>query len=208
MNITVFGATGTIGRRLVEQALDAGHDVTAVTRDAARLTRRHDRLTVFEADPTDAVACVPPVKDADAVVIVLGGGRGGGVREAGTRAVVAAMRETGVRRLVCQSTLGVGPSEVHLNFWWRRVMFGGLLRKAFADHVAQEAVVVGAGSTGPSSGPPRSPTRRLEAGPGAARVRRLRPRPAAQDPAGRRRGVPAGAGRGRDVPAPGGVASA
>ena len=145
MNITVFGATGTIGRPFVEQALDAGHDVTAVTRDAARLTRRHDRLTVFEADPTDPAACVPPVKDADAVVVVLGGGRGGGVREAGTRAVVAAMRETGVRRLVCQSTLGVGSSEVHLTFWWRRVMFGALLRKAFADHVAQEAVVEASG---------------------------------------------------------------
>ncbi len=55
------------------------------------------------------------------------------------------MRETGVRRLVCQSTLGVGSSEVHLTFWWRYVMFGALLRKAFADHVAQEAVVEASG---------------------------------------------------------------
>lgn len=32
MNITVFGATGTVGRLLVEQALAEGHDVTAFTR--------------------------------------------------------------------------------------------------------------------------------------------------------------------------------
>ena len=55
------------------------------------------------------------------------------------------MQEAGVRRLVCQSTLGVGSSGEHLTFWWRYVMFGALLRKAFADHVAQEAVVEGSG---------------------------------------------------------------
>ena len=145
MNLTVFGATGSIGRLVVDQALAAGHDVTAVTRDATRLTRRHDRLSVVEADPTDPAACLPAVKDADAVVVALGGGGSGGVREAGTRAVIEAMREAGVRRLVCQSTLGVGSSEGNLTFWWRYVMFGAVLRKAFADHVAQEAVVEGSG---------------------------------------------------------------
>ncbi len=145
MNITVFGATGSIGRLVVEQALAAGHHVTAVTRDAARMTLRHERLSVAEADATDATACVPVVKDADAVVVALGAGRHGQVREAGTRAVVEAMREAGVGRLVCQSTLGVGSSEVHLTFWWRYVMFGALLRRAYADHVAQEAVVESSG---------------------------------------------------------------
>jgi len=60
-------------------------------------------------------------------------------------AEVEAMREAGVRRLVCQSTLGVGSSGQHLTFWWRYVMFGALLRRAFADHVAQEAVVEASG---------------------------------------------------------------
>jgi len=145
MYITVFGATGSIGRLLVDQALVAGHDVTAVTRDAARLTLRHDRLSVVEADPTDPAACGPAVKDADAVVVALGAGRHGGVREAGTRAVVEAMQEAGVRRLVCQSTLGVGSSRDNLNLWWRYVMFGALLRPAYADHVRQEEVVRASG---------------------------------------------------------------
>ena len=145
MNITVFGATGSLGRHLVDQALASGHDVTAVTRDSARLTRRHDRLTIVEADATDAAACVPAVKGADVVVVSLGDGRRGTVREAGTRAVVEAMREAGVSRLVCQSTLGVGSSRVHLTPWWRYVMFGAVLRRAYADHVAQEAVVRSSG---------------------------------------------------------------
>ena len=141
MNITIFGATGTIGRLLVEQSLAHGHDVTAFTRDAARVTVEHDRLTVVEGDVTDAAACLPAVKDADAVIVVLGAGRQGEVREAGTRAVVTAMQQAGGGRLVCQSTLGVGSSRPNLNAWWKYVMFGALLRPAYADHVRQERVV-------------------------------------------------------------------
>ena len=141
MNITIFGATGTVGRLVVEQALDQGHDVTAFTRDAGRVTVEHDRLRVVEGDVTDPTACLPAVKDADAVVVVLGAGRKGEVREAGTRAVVEAMKQAGGGRLVCQSTLGVGSSRPNLNLLWKYVMFGALLRPAYADHVRQEKVV-------------------------------------------------------------------
>ena len=37
MKLTIFGATGGVGRQVVLQALAAGHDVTAVVRDPARL---------------------------------------------------------------------------------------------------------------------------------------------------------------------------
>jgi uncharacterized protein YbjT (DUF2867 family) len=141
MNITIFGSTGSIGRPLVEQSLAAGHDVTAFTRDAARLAVGHDRLQVVEGDVTDPAACLPAVKDADAVVVVLGAGRQGEVREAGTRAVVEAMQHAGGGRLVCQSTLGVGSSRPNLTLWWKYVMFGALLRPAYTDHVRQERVV-------------------------------------------------------------------
>lgn len=141
MNITIFGASGMIGRLVVAQALAAGHDVTAFTRDAARVTTEHDRLQVVEGDVTDPAACLPVVKDADAVLVALGAGRKGEVREAGTRAVVEAMEQSGGGRLVCQSTIGVGSSRPNLNWWWKYVMFGALLRPAYADHVRQERVV-------------------------------------------------------------------
>ena len=146
MNITVFGATGNIGRLVVEQALDAGHHVTAFTRDAARVTAGHHRLRVVEGDVAAPAASGPAVldavQDADAVIVALGAGRKGEVREVGTRAVVDAMKQTGgTRRLVCQSTLGVGSSRPNLNLLWKYVMFGALLRPAYDDHVRQERVV-------------------------------------------------------------------
>lgn len=145
MHLTVFGATSTTGRLVVDRALAAGHTVTAHTRDAARVTRQHDRLRVVEGDVTDPVACRAALTGADAVIITLGNGRHGAIREAGTRAVVEAMHGAGVRRLICQSTLGVGTSRANLNLLWRHVMFGVLLRQAYADHVAQEEVVTASG---------------------------------------------------------------
>jgi len=51
------------------------------------------------------------------------------------------MQRRGLRRLVCLSTLGAGDSRALLNFFWKRIMFGLLLREAYADHEAQEAIV-------------------------------------------------------------------
>lgn len=141
MNVTVFGATSSTGRLVLDQAFSRGHHVTAFTRDAAAVTQRHDNLRVVVGQVSDTGAVRPALSEADAVIVTLGAGRKGVVREAGTRAVVEAMQETGVRRLVCQSTLGTGISRDNLNFFWKRVMFGALLRQAYADHVRQEEVV-------------------------------------------------------------------
>lgn len=145
MKLTVFGATSSIGRLVVEQGLATGHRVTAFTRDASRVTQRHPALQIAEGDVTRVDDCRAAQADADAVIVCLGAGLRGVVREAGTRAVVEAMRAGGVRRLVCQSTIGVGSSRANLNFYWRYLMFGMLLRAAYADHVRQERVVTDSG---------------------------------------------------------------
>jgi hypothetical protein len=72
MRLTIFGASGRTGRRLVEQALHAGYHLTAVVRDPARLPVRHDRLQVLPADLLDATAIQPAVASADAVASTLG----------------------------------------------------------------------------------------------------------------------------------------
>ncbi|MEU6992386.1 NAD(P)H-binding protein [Streptomyces sp. NPDC046465] len=43
LRITVFGAAGNTGSRVVTEALSRGHKVTAVARDAARFTELHPR---------------------------------------------------------------------------------------------------------------------------------------------------------------------
>ena len=65
MRLTIFGASGRTGRQLLTQALAAGHTVTAVARDPARLPLRHQRLKVLVADVLDPAAITPAVAGAD-----------------------------------------------------------------------------------------------------------------------------------------------
>ena len=145
MKIIVFGATGTVGRRIVDRALLEGHAVTAFARKAASVTLDHPRLTVAEGDAMNAEDVSIAVAGHDAAIVALGAGRNGEVRSKGTQNVVNAMQQHGVRRLIVQSTLGAGDSRPALNFWWRRIMFGLLLRPAYLDHQRQEEIVSASG---------------------------------------------------------------
>lgn len=109
MRLTIFGATGGTGTQLVRQALDAGHQVTAVVRDPARLAvPQHARLRVERTDVMDADAVVPAVENVDAVVSALGHRRSGpaDVCARGVRNILAAMDKTGVRRIAVISAAG------------------------------------------------------------------------------------------------------
>ncbi len=83
------------------------------------------------------------VEGQEAVLCSLGGmKRNYPVRSEGTRNIVEAMEKFGVRRLICQSTLGAGDSRGNLNFWWKYVMFGLLIRPMYKDHELQESYVM------------------------------------------------------------------
>src|SRR5690606_32221537 len=69
---------------------------------------------------------------------VLGDGKIGRIRAEGTKNILSAMSDFGVKRLICQTTLGMGESYGNLNFMWKHIMFGLFLKKAFQDHKLQE----------------------------------------------------------------------
>ncbi|MFJ7630715.1 NAD(P)-dependent oxidoreductase [Streptomyces sp. NPDC097595] len=71
MRITLFGATGPTGRHLTEQAVAAGHEVTAVVRRPGSLPARPG-VTPAVADATDPAAVDAAVEGADAVLSALG----------------------------------------------------------------------------------------------------------------------------------------
>lgn len=141
MKIVIFGATGSIGSQLVKQALDYGHKVTAFARHAEKLAGKHPDLTVVSGDVKDSSSVEKVIAGQDAVLVSIGAGRKGQVRAAGTQNIINAMRRVGVNRLICQSSLGVGDSRANLNAFWKYIMFGLLLRPAYADHTQQEKYV-------------------------------------------------------------------
>jgi putative NADH-flavin reductase len=106
MKIALFGATGGTGRQIIRQACDAGHEVTAVVRDPARLTQSHPHLTVLRADVMDPAAIGPAISGRDAVVSALGS-RDGRVPTTictdSATSITQAMHTEGVQRLVVVS---------------------------------------------------------------------------------------------------------
>lgn len=153
MRLLVVGASGGTGRLLVDQALDAGHQVTALVRDPARLPLRHDRLRVHMADVMrpdtlavgghDAVLCAigtMPESPADRPRMQ----RGVPVCSEGTRHLVGAMRDAGVRRLVVESAASVGESR-HESRWGAAWFVRRLLGDVMEDKERQEACVRASG---------------------------------------------------------------
>ncbi|SON57161.1 putative sugar epimerase YhfK [Hartmannibacter diazotrophicus] len=147
MNVIAFGATGSVGRLAVEKMLADGHAVTAFVRDPAKLRIVHPNLQVVVGNALDPEAVADAVDGHDAVVVTLGAGtsRKSTIRSKGTMTIIQAMQARGVRRLICQSTLGAHESWPNLNFFWKRIMFGLLLRPVFKDHELQESLVRASG---------------------------------------------------------------
>lgn len=131
-DLVILGASGGIGRQLVEQALARGHTVTAVVRDATRLPIRHSRLNVAVADVASATDLTPIVANADAVLSALGprpGDPATQITADGVGAALAAMKAGGVRRILAVSASPLGPPH---GFIGRRLTYP-LLWRAFGD---------------------------------------------------------------------------
>ena len=142
MKLVIFGATGSVGRHLVGQALAAGHQVSAFARSPQKLDMDHPNLTLVAGDVMDREAVSAAVMASDAVLVTLGSKKlTGFLRSRGTLHIVEAMQKHGVKRLVCQTTLGIGDSYGNLDFFWKYVMFGTILRAVFKDHGVQEGIV-------------------------------------------------------------------
>ncbi|WP_281017958.1 MULTISPECIES: NAD(P)-binding oxidoreductase [unclassified Minwuia] len=147
MNVIIFGATGTVGALAVRRMLADGHQVTAFARHPERLEISDPALRLVAGDAGDEGAVAEAIAGHDAVVVTLGAGtsRKSVVRSTGTMNVIRGMQAHGVSRLICQSTLGAHESWSNLNFFWKRIMFGLLLRPVFLDHELQENLVRASG---------------------------------------------------------------
>src|SRR5215207_329077 len=150
MKLTIFAATGGIGRQALEQAVAAGHDVTAVVRNPKKLSRQVRTVTADLATP-DVAALESAVAGADAVLSGLGprSNSEAGIAWRGTRAIVQAMQATDVRRIVVVSAAPIGtvpspgrptpPKHDPGDGFFMRNLFSRIARVAFRKRYADLA---------------------------------------------------------------------
>ena len=109
MKLTIVAATGGIGRQILQQAVAAGHDVTAVVRNPAKITAD---VRVVQADLSDPnpVTLAAAMEGAHAVLSGLGGHSRADedVAAGGTQAIVTAMKAAGTRRIIVVSAAPIG----------------------------------------------------------------------------------------------------
>jgi len=144
MNILVAGAGRGIGRQLVEQALAAGHAVTALARDPSKLAAAHERLRIVQGSVLDPASVAAAMAGQNAVCCTIGvktPWEQPSVFSEGTRRLLEAMKRSGVRRLVCITGIGAGDSRGHGGFLFDRVFFPLLLKAVYADKDRQEALI-------------------------------------------------------------------
>jgi uncharacterized protein YbjT (DUF2867 family) len=140
MKLLVFGSTGGTGRQLVSQALAAGHEVTAFTRNASALDACGG-LTVVSGSTSDPTAVEHAVSGRDAVLCALGGRpwrRTERVCSTAMGRIAPLMAKHGVRRIVAMSTFGASDTRPLVPWLPRLLLFGAVLRSEVADKEAME----------------------------------------------------------------------
>ncbi|MFI9503524.1 NAD(P)-dependent oxidoreductase [Nocardia sp. NPDC052566] len=109
MKLIVFGASGQVGKHVLAQAVAAGHEVTAVVRDPAKVAEYPVRTVTADLAAVGRMQLAEIILGADAVLSAVGpaGNAGAGVASKATVAIIDAMRDAGVDRLIVVSAAPV-----------------------------------------------------------------------------------------------------
>jgi len=170
MKLTIFAATGGIGRQVLEQAVAEGHEVTAAVRNPKKLSREMHSITA-DLEAPDPAVLEHAVEGADAVLSCLGprSPSEAGIASRGTQAIVRAMQKTGVRRIVVVSAAPIStvpspgrkesPRHDPGDGFFMRNLFAPLtkvaLRKPYADLALMEDIIRESGLDWTVVRPPR-----------------------------------------------------
>jgi putative NADH-flavin reductase len=143
MKLLIIGATGGTGTQVVQQALQQGITVTAFVRRPGKLKITHTNLKVVQGNVLQQSSINKIIVGHDAVICCLGAPatKAGNLRSAGTKNIINAMQQNEVSRLICQTSLGFGDSEIVLRntpWFFKKIIVPYLLKSTFADHLLQE----------------------------------------------------------------------
>lgn len=117
MKLVLFGPTGMIGSRILNEALSRGHMVTAITRDPSRFSISHENLTVVAGNALDPASVAEVTKDHDAVLSAIGtSGSSLEVIVEAARSLIKGLSLVGIRRLVVVGGAGVLEVEPGVQF--------------------------------------------------------------------------------------------
>lgn len=144
--ILLVGATGPTGREVLSLAATSGRRIRALARNPASLEAAGGGHEIVRGDVLDPPPLVAALTGIDVVVCVLGTPltrKPVTLLSSGTANLLAAMAETGTRRIVCVTGMGAGDSRGHGGFIYDHLVLPLMLGSIYADKDRQEAILRG-----------------------------------------------------------------
>lgn len=143
MQLLILGATGPSGQQLVKQALERGHQVTALVRNPEKLNIPHEHLIVITGDVLDERTLTNALNGTDVVLSALGNGmnlKSSGIMTKALGNLIPCMRAAAVSRVVMLSAFGVGETFSQANLF-QRIIFRTFLRGIYGDKNKADAML-------------------------------------------------------------------
>lgn len=145
MKVLVIGGTGGTGKQLIKQGLEKGHQITALVRDTNKVRITHPSLLVLKGDVLQPDTLGKACNGQDAVLCALGHKKffiKTTILSRGTKNIISAMRENGVRRLICITALGINNSRFKLGLYYTLFVHPFILFFYFRDKEKQEKLIM------------------------------------------------------------------
>ncbi len=144
MKIVLFGASGKTGRIVLELALNAGHEVTAIVRDVSKITVEHKNLTVKTANLFDESSVVEVSNGAQLAISCLGGDANNKstLLSDMIKIIIPAIKKAGAKEIFHISSAGIHNempgiiAKLFVNLFYKN---------AIADHKIAADVVINSG---------------------------------------------------------------
>ena len=158
-NILVFGASGGTGLEVVEQALEAGHKVTAILRHPDKFPIRHEQLRIIKGDVLNSITYENTFFGMDVVISCLGTRN----REAtvvysqGVTNILQAMQKVGMDRIICLSAgaVEIAPNTSFIMKFLMKNILQKLFKYSYADMLLMEGILHGSNLNWTVIRPPR-----------------------------------------------------
>jgi putative NADH-flavin reductase len=151
MKLLLIGATGRTGQHILQGALERGHLVHTIVRDASKV-KKHDRLTLFEGFPSDPELINEAIKGCQAVLVALNVSRQSDWPWSALRSpktlisntisqLIQAMNDHQVNRIITISAWGTNETFKELPSWFRWLIRNSNIKYPYLDHERHEELL-------------------------------------------------------------------